>query len=259
MKSTFLLSLIVLAASARASDGRPVRNSFIDRPVGEVSDLVAHVKADRIVADRYRRHFSMDQTTLLSFLSGLHRGRLKGDGIYTIYSVPQGGRLKMHVGRIRRGEAMFFNRAGQPTLVAKCGNPIVLGPSRSRSQKGNPFDIVRDEDAKARTMELPVAQLAEAALEPTLALEPSLPTSAVAVATTFELPVALTGDVVPVTATGAGAGSFLASLSFLASFATTFTPGQGDQRQAAPVPEPASILMLALGAGGLLQRSRRRS
>ncbi|RYG25093.1 hypothetical protein EON82_08360, partial [bacterium] len=127
-----------------------MRNSFINRPVGDTADLLAHVRASRTVADRYQRHFAMDRATLLRFLEGLHRGRLAKAGIYTIYSVPQGGRLKMHVGRIRKGEPMFFNGAGQPTLVVKCGNPIVLGPSRA--QNGNPVALAPQEDAAGRSL-----------------------------------------------------------------------------------------------------------
>jgi len=259
VKAPLLLSIFVAvlpnAVYARAADGRPVRNSFIDRPVGEISDLIAHVKADRVVADRYERHFAMDRTTLLRFLDGLHRGRLQQDGVYTIYSVPQGGRLKMHLGRIRRGEAMFFNRSGQPTLVAKCGNPVALGPSRA--QKANPAAVVPGESQEARTMELDIARLADAMEEPTVALEPSLPATESAMANAA--PASFAGDVVPVTATGLGAGSFLASFSFLTSLAAALPMQRTQPSKTAPVPEPASMVALAVGAASLRQRSRRRS
>ena len=34
--------LVALASVAQASDGRPARNSFINRPVGEIADLIVH-------------------------------------------------------------------------------------------------------------------------------------------------------------------------------------------------------------------------
>jgi hypothetical protein len=197
----------------------------------------------------------MDRPTLLWFLGGLHRGRLKQDGVFTIYSVPQGGRLKMHVGRIRRGEAMFFNRWEQPTLVAKCGNPVVLGPSHP--QKGNPGANPPQEEAESREMELALSKLAEP--EPTLVLEPSLPPTEVAVAATatYVNPEPIGTDVVPITVTGWDGGSFLVPLGFLGSVVAT-RPTEGRlPGKSMPVPEPATMLILAAGAGMFRRRRSR--
>ena len=46
----------------------------------------------------------------------------------------------MHRERLKAGAPIFVDRAGRPTLVMKCGNPLVLGPSRAR--KGNLTTVV---------------------------------------------------------------------------------------------------------------------
>ena len=165
----------------------------------------------------------------------------------------------MHVGRIRRGEAMFFNRREQPTLVARCGNPVVLGPSRP--QKGNPAANLPQEEAKSRELELGLSQLAEPAFEPALALEPSLPSTevAVAAATTYGTPEAVAAGVASVASTGVADGSFLFTLGCFAPLAASLSTGGEHPAKSAPVPEPATLIVLAAGMGGMLHRRRRRS
>ncbi|RYG17154.1 hypothetical protein EON82_24190 [bacterium] len=259
------LTLLILAlalpsaAFGRARDGRPVRNSFVNRPVASVAELLAHVRSDRTVADRYLRHYTMDRKELLRFLGGLHRGRLARVGVYTIYSVPSGGRLKMHVGGIPKGEPMFLDASGRPMLVVRCGNPVTLGPSR---RAGNPHAAGPGEEAALREMPLTESRGIEVGSgTPGVALTPGVPEPSLA----EETPTLATD--LPPTATGAvatlatGSAPSFGSNAALAALATAFLPALGSldadgggRHSAQSVPEPAAFAVLAVGALGLSRR-----
>ena len=90
--------LAALPASAETpANHRPDLNAFVNRKASDVSSLVAQVRNDPEVADRYERHFSMSRRELIDYLGSLHRTQLAEDGLYTVYSVPEGGRVKMHI------------------------------------------------------------------------------------------------------------------------------------------------------------------
>ena len=245
--STILPGLV----HANAPDGRPVRNSFVNRRVRTVPDLLAHLRTDGIVADRYERHFSMDRPTVLRFLAGLHCGRLTKAGVYTIYSVPKSGRLKMHVGRLPKGEPMFFDRAGRPTLVMRCGNPVTLGPQRKRLASRR-LGLSEPEGTRAIT---PAQSLATGLLD----LVPETLKTTVATSTAIAAP-PMVESIATVGASGADSGfSWFGALSFLPALGSP-SPShpaslQGPFAPKQPVPEPASLVALA---GGLLAACRRR-
>ncbi len=243
-----LLPLTVAAALAQANapDGRPVLNSFVNHRVADTTSLLAHVRKDPVVADRYRRHFAMDQASLLRYLGGLHRGALANDGVFTIYSVPQGGRLKMHVGKLRRGEPMFLDRRGAPVLVVKCGNPVVLGPARPRPSTPTAVAILNERAPRP----LPLAE-AQTSTDELLASVPAVPTVVPETATVVAEPAVA---VVPASSTGGST-----NLGWLGSIVGIFgaVSNDGPKDVTNPVPEPASLLALAAGAAALARRRRR--
>lgn len=247
MKPTSLLFFGALVALGRADapDGRPVLNSFINHRVLDGAALVAHVRADPVVADRYRRHFAMDQAALLRYLSGLHRAPLAKDGVFNIYSVPRGGRLKMHVGRLRRGEPMFLDRSGAPILVVKCGNPVVLGPARPQSPNLLVNEPLKDRDLRP----LAFSSVPEPSPVDMFTLMPSVPSVVPATSTAAQ------EGAVPASAVEPRSFALMAPLFILIGGGTTLslpTPS----RNPTPVPEPASLLALAAGALTLARRRR---
>lgn len=251
MKVASLLAcnLLLVPAFGVERDGRPVRNSFVDRKVSNTRQLLAHVAADPVVADRYERHFAMDRAGVLRLLGGLHRGTLAKTGRYTIYSVPVGGSLKMHVGQIRKGEPMFLDRSGRPILVVKCGNPVVLGPARSR--KGNPATATLQVPGSGRALDLPsegalASEEVLTLLPPIPAVPPSVPS--LGDATEPE-------DVAAVAALGTGSGSRFSLLTLLPAVGGLAIPvGHSSGGQA--VPEPLSVVCVAIGLGAVLRRRR---
>ncbi len=250
--SAFLvLGLVALPAVGSA---RPVRNSFVNRRVTDARGLLVHVQSDPEVADRYERHFAMDRGTLLAYLGGLHRGALAKAGYFTIYSVPDDGHLKMHVGRLPKGEPMFLDRNGTPILVVKCGNPVVLGPRHPR--QGNPVALTLAGEGSARPL---LADDSVPAAGDVLALTPeAAPVPLAEILTSTEsapleaAPMAVGASTVP--ASAPGWGGVLVGLGGL-SAASTSLGGHGGSSQ--PVPEPATLIALATGVGALARRRKR--
>jgi hypothetical protein len=240
---------------ANAPDGRPVRNSFVNHRVRNDAELIKHVQSDPVVADRYQRHFAMNRPTLLRYLGGLHRGTLARSGMYTIYSVPEGGRLKMHVGRIEKGEPMFLDRSGQPVLVVKCGNPVVLGPSRARH--GNFASVTTGEESGSRRYEPKMPD--PVGVESLVAMAPAVPMPAepelATVPTGVAMPLQPSAPVATVPLGGSSSFSHLGSLLVMLPVVGSFQSA-GDHTN--PVPEPATLATLAVGALSVARRRRPR-
>lgn len=246
--------LLPALARADAPDGRPVRNSFVDHRVRSAQELLAHVRADRVVADRYMRHFAMDWATMLRYLGGLHAGRLAKAGTFTIYSVPKGGWLKMHVGRLPKGEPMFLDRAGHPILVVRCGNPVTLGPRPGRRAND---DLGLSEPEGERGMPLADSLLSE----PMALLPEPLEVVPTATAVTVALAMGPVTSIPTVGASGLGSGyDVLGGLSLLPFFGSNGHSERPDvPRSTPPVPEPGALAALAGGLASLAQGRRKRT
>jgi len=71
MKGIIFGALLVgVAGSAIA---RPELNAFINKPANSIPELIAQIKSDKRVADRFMRHFSMSKEEVLEYVSTLHR------------------------------------------------------------------------------------------------------------------------------------------------------------------------------------------
>ncbi len=163
------LSMALLAVAAQSALARPEKNAYLNRPAESVAQLVHQAETDREVMDRYMRHFAMDRRQVLALLKGLHVSRLKQSTRFEMYSVPDGGVLKMHRCTLHRGERVFVDRNGQPVLRLKCGNPLTLGPQHPSMDQPHvsdaaPFQATEDDQVQpvflATTIEpSPVAEI----------------------------------------------------------------------------------------------------
>ncbi len=245
------LSALALAISASAA-ARPDLNSFINRKVTDTRSLVSQVKSDPEVADRYQRHFSMTKGEVVAYLSGLHRDKLDSEGMYPVYSVPDNGKLKMHMQKLKKGEPMFVDIQGRPVLIAKCGNPVV----GSRKPKGNPPVVSVPEPTNGRELVLEEPRVTEVESPSQLvAMMPMVPpvVDAPPIVPVEPEPVVAT---VPATATGGGRFPWFAGLPLLFPI---FGGIGGNGGGVESVPEPATMLALGAGVVGLMRRRSRRA
>lgn len=228
---------MAVMAFAGAAIARPDLNAFINRKVSSTSQLVAQVKSDPEVMDRYVRHFSMTPDEVVAFLSQLKMGQLQADATFKIYSVPGTGYLKAHMERLKKGHMMFFMPDGTPALVALCGNPVIEGKDTtlvtmsplSTDQTGPAMPI----DTPVAVTETPVA----IDLTPKDAFVPTVP------------------DVVrgkenlnPAPRIGASPLGLLG----LGLFGLVSKKGGSP-----PVPEPATIAAVSIGCAALMRRRKK--
>lgn len=236
LKRAFLIIAIISVISASAL-ARPDRNAFINRSVSTTAELVAEAKRDRSVMDRYMRHYGMTRSEVLAYLGTLKPDTIKEEGVYAIYSVPEGGKIKLHMERLKKGHKVFATREGDPQLILKCGNPLTLGPKQVVALNQTPVtttEIVADETPIEIMTEI------ETEVEPVLALQPVEPI--------YEF---TTPEVNPIPIIPAGGFNLLplalGGLAFIDTGGST------------PVPEPMTMAVFGAGIALLGLKKRRRA
>jgi len=215
---------------------RPDLNAFINQKVNTTAELVAQVKRDPAVMDRYMRHFGMSRSEVVAYLSTLHPDTIKEQGVYAIYSVPEGGRIKMHLEKLKSGSKVFATSDGIPQLILLCGNPLSLGPKQVVALNHTP---VTTEVQYADEIPPEIVTDVNAEYEPMAMVEPAAPTIVNTTFTQNPIPILSAGGFNPLPLALGGLGFF--------------NNGGGSA-----VPEP--MTMIAFGGGlALLARKRRRA
>jgi hypothetical protein len=216
---------------------RPELNAFINKPANSIPELIAQIKADKQVADRFMRHFSMTKQEVVEFVSSLRLGTISKSGYYTIYSAPDNGILKAHVSFFKKGTPAFVDSDGNAVLRVKCANPFVVGKAPGITAKANIQDTITTANEMSITAGIVSAPNSE--------IEASIP--AVPEISEDLTDGSLALGVVPTPPVTSSSG-FLGSLLGVGGAVSVMNkPPEPD-----PVPEPTSMVALSLGALALL-------
>ncbi len=238
-KSGAVAIVVTLSGIAVA---RPELNAFINKPANSIPELIAQIKADKQVADRFMRHFSMTKQEVVEFVSSLRLGTISKSGYYTIYSAPENGILKAHVSFFKKGTPAFVDSDGNAVLRVKCANPFVVGKAPGITAKANIQDTITTANEMSITAGIVSAPNSE--------IEASIP--AVPEISEDLTDGSLALGVVPTPPVTSSSG-FLGSLLGVGGAVSVMNkPPEPD-----PVPEPTSMVALSLGALALLRKKKK--
>lgn len=234
-KKTLFSGLMLLAVVAAMA---MPRNSYLLRPANSKSALLSQIRSEPLLMDRYVRHFSMTESEVMAYVDSLRLSRIERTGIYGVYGVPENGKIHTTMQNLRKGALVWIDKEGNPVLYAVCGNPMTLGPKRATMSEvltTVPATVPSEIVAIATTPSAPVvaSPVIASAMPPT--------------------PVASVVDIEPEgVVLGSRSGGFFLPALLGASALLSF-----DDDKKEPVPEPATMTALALGASALLARKRK--
>lgn len=241
MKMNKLGAVAMVVTLSGIAVARPELNAFINKPANSIPELIAQIKADKQVADRFMRHFSMTKQEVVEFVSSLRLGTISKSGYYTIYSAPDNGILKAHVSFFKKGTPAFVDSDGNAVLRVKCANPFVVGKAPGITAKANIQDTITTANEMSITAGIVSAPDSE--------IEASIP--AVPEISEDLTDGSLALGVVPTPPVTSSSG-FLGSLLGVGGAVSVMNkPPEPD-----PVPEPTSMVALSLGALALLRKKK---
>lgn len=247
------------------------RNSYLIRPAASAQELANQIRTETVVAQRYARHFKRSAWEFAEYVEkNLRLTRLERAQTFNVYYSPPDSRLMVVRRTLPKGTPVYVERStGKPILKANCGNPLTPAASIPTQPQttlpvevaavATPTPLLTESIAPPQAPTLEIVEIAETPLEevvaadvlPTEALVETLPEAApepeappvlapVASAPTPILP--------PIVRGGPGWLPFLPLIAL-------FPPRSGGD--VAPIPEPASALILSAGLGLLYPLSRR--
>ena len=235
-------AVVMVVTLSGIAVARPELNAFINKPANSIPELIAQIKADKQVADRFMRHFSMTKQEVVEFVSSLRLGTISKSGYYTIYSAPDNGILKAHVSFFKKGTPAFVDSDGNAVLRVKCANPFVVGKAPGITAKANIQDTITTANEMSITAGIVSA--------PNSDIEASIP--AVPEISEDLTDGSLALGVVPTPPVTSSSG-FLGSLLGVGGAVSVMNkPPEPD-----PVPEPTSMVALSLGALALLRKKKK--
>lgn len=241
MRTTIGLGLIAVAITAQAA---VPRGAFIRRPVKSVSDLIAHVKTDAIVRDRFVRHFRLTPAQLNAYFSSLHLAKLADDGVYLVFNVHADNVIRGRYFKLKKGTMVFADNSGRPILKKECGNPMTLRlpPIVAETPTTNPAGPRQPVMGDVSSSEELVI------LEPSVTPAPPAPPVAPPIRPQ------VTGGFI-----GGGGGAGFGFLPLLFGLGGSSFLIKKENNDTPPVPEPATLMILGAGASAMALKRRKKS
>lgn len=250
----FWIGVLGLAMAMPAfADTRPEPNAFLNRPANSLQAVIRQIETDPEVADRFVRHFGMSRDAVVDYFRTLRTDQLREAGVYRVYNAQPNGEIQWRMLRLRAGTVVYVDASGQPILKANCANPMVTGTDRLQGDMAAPATAMA---ATATMLEMAVQAEGEA-LWAVSVMQPQMPV--VEEEGIFDVEVPLTTVTEIAGGSPAGLGGFAGlPLLGLGGFLLGGSNGGGVVPIVTdPIPEPATVVALALGAGLLATRRRR--
>ncbi|MHB8637054.1 MAG: hypothetical protein ACYC96_11355 [Fimbriimonadaceae bacterium] len=253
---------------------RPAVNAFLDADVSSTAQLVHQVQSRADVRDRYMRHFGMTALEVYSYLGTLRLSRLPRAEVATVYSVPGSGEVRSHKQKLHKGDLVFVDPAGRGALLARCGNPLALGPN-------NVANMALEQPAIEGTEVLNMEAMPEVTGSPVMMIDPRPaiammappdtiadvmsdvpPVTTTVITAPTAPPIAAVAPAAPPSVGGGNSGNPLAILPILGGGAllgilSSHHGGGGPPFVPSPAPEPLPVIGLTIGALALISRRRR--
>ena len=236
-----LISGLILTLAVTMAQAVPT-GAFIRKAIHNTGELIAQVKNDAVVRDRYVRHFRLTESQLVDYIGTLHPAKLAHDGVFMVYNVHSDNVIRGRVFSLRKGTLVLADRSGRAILKLECGNPMTFGlpPITAEAPVTSPVS------GRALAEGSPEPVESSSILEPSVAPVP--PARIVA------------AQIIPTTTTGVisgGRGGFGILPLVLVGGLGLLIHHESDHHYCPPGPEPATLLIMGVGAAGVALRKRR--
>ncbi len=239
-KWVFVLVGVLVASIATA---RTEPNSFFNVNVSSKAEMMRHIKSDPAVMARFMRHFGMTRDEVIAYFDTLRMEELKEDGVYLVYNVPESEEIRARAIFYKKGTKVWVDSNGTIVLKASCGNPMLRGTDKTTVSIESPIDTAV---APVMATEAVIPQGVPVPTVPQV-LPDGIESSALPFAP--ESPADLTSIIT--------SGSSFNPAFLLPIAAVPFIVRGGDSPD--PIPEPATMIALAAGAGLLVARAKKKA
>lgn len=239
----FLVVLLTLAVAASctaaASQQRSRPGAFTRYEASTVSDLVSQIQNDPVVAQRYTSHFGVSKQELVDYFSqNLKLVAMKSPATVTTYFVSTSGRILSKQRQLTVGRRIFVGPGNKPVLEQGCGNPLTkrLPPPPEVKTEVKPIVETIGQPPTPEVVTPPVVEVAP--------VEEEKPEVIAA------LP-AVEAVTIPPVATMSPAPSIFQFVGAVAPIVAGLQYLQADKPTPNVIPEPSSLVTVALGAFGV--------
>ncbi|MEN6520758.1 MAG: hypothetical protein ABFD46_06350 [Armatimonadota bacterium] len=252
--------MIVALAAVSAQGAKTAKRSFLVSSVTTVDQLAQQIIDDANVAARYAKHYRMSRNAVVDyFQKNLRIGRLTKDYETTVYCIRDKTDITIEKRTLPAGSYVFVSMDGTPVLEGRTGNP--LGDSLPMVMLSEPAptagstlksslssvdgtgaltstdDGVMTKVLGTQPSELGVTAASVGAVEPMVEIVSAMPVTS---APNAALGAANLRMLIPAAAVLGGA-----------AIAANSGGDSGTSPSPANIPEPISLITLALGASGI--------